>query len=76
MREYKGIIKDIIVEDSSIDKYITFIVKVGFRMLKITLDNSIKTINFRINEEVIVVEDKVLGKKSYNIFHKGDDYND
>ena len=76
MREYKDIIKDIIVEDSSIDKYITFIVKVGFRMLKITLDNSIKTINFRINEEVIVVEDKVLGKKSYNIFHKGDDYND
>ena len=52
MKEYRGIIKDIIVKDNSI--------------------NSI----FNINDEVIVVEDKVLGNKTYNIYHKGDDYND
>lgn len=75
MKEYRGIIKNIIVNDNSVDSKITFIVKVGFRMLSITMDNSINSI-FNINDEVIVVEDKVLGNKTYNIYHKGDDYND
>ena len=61
MKEYKGIIKDIIVNENSIDNNITFIVKIGLKLYLIIEKNTINTINLTIGEEVIVKEDIVLG---------------
>ena len=76
MKEYKGIIKDIIVNENSIDDNITFIVKIGLKLYPIIEKNTINTINLTIGEEVIVKEDIVLGKKELHISHKGDDLNE
>ena len=76
MKEYKGIIKNIIVADDSIDTKITFIVRVGFKELTITENHSVEFINLHINDEVIVREDMVLNKKTYSILLEGEDYDD
>ena len=76
MKEYKGIIKDIIVNENSIDNNITFIVKIGLKLYNIEEKNTINTINYSIGEEVIVKEDIVLGKRELHLYHKGDDINE
>ena len=73
MKEYKGIIKDIIINENSIDNTITFIVKIGLKLYSIEEKNTINTINFSIGEEVLIKEDIVLGNKVLHLYHKGAD---
>lgn len=74
MKEYNGIIKNIIINESNLD-IISFIVKVGLKTTSITLDNTPNLINLHIGDEVTIIEDQILKNKSYSIIRKGDDYN-